>query len=89
MALGNPLTAPDPIPLVKQSIRMGKPIIFVSLNYRLNIFAFGDGTGRKNLALRDQEMAIDFVKQHISGFGGDPVGATPGSRPLPLSVMDD
>jgi carboxylesterase type B len=45
----------------------------VTFNYRLNIFGFGDGT-EKNLALKDQRLAIDWVIKHIAGFGGDKVG---------------
>lgn len=49
---------------------MDKPIIIVTFNYRLNIFAFGDG-GETNLALKDQRTVIDWVVAHIHGFGGD------------------
>lgn len=49
-----------------------KPIIIVTFNYRLNIFGFGDGT-EKNLALKDQRLAIEWVVKHIAGFGGDKV----------------
>lgn len=52
---------------------MSKPTIVVTINYRLNAFAFGDCKGEINLALKDQRMAIDFVSSHIAGFGGDPV----------------
>ena len=47
----------------------------VTLNYRLNIFAFGDCKGEINLALSDQRAALDFVRLHIRGFGGDPVSS--------------
>ena len=49
-------------------------MIIVSVAYRLNIFAFGDGKGEKNLALQDQRLAIEWVAKHIQGFGGDKVG---------------
>ena len=62
----------DQTRIVAQSIQEGRPIIFVSFNYRLNVFAFGDQTGEKNLALKDQKLAIAWVKNHIAGFGGDP-----------------
>lgn len=55
------------------SIRLGKPIIAVSVQYRLNVFALGNGGGPPNLALRDQELALQWIQDHISGFGGDPV----------------
>lgn len=56
---------------------MGQPLIVVTLNYRLNMFAFGDGHGKENLALSDQRAALQFVRQHIAGFGGDPVANPP------------
>lgn len=61
--------------LVEDSINMGQPIIAVSVNYRLNVFAFGNAKGEKNLALQDQSLAIQWVREHIAGFGGDPVSA--------------
>lgn len=48
-------------------------MVVVTINYRLNIFAFGDLESDRNLALRDQQRAFDYVGSHISGFGGDPV----------------
>lgn len=55
---------------------MAEPIIAVTINYRLNMFAFGDCTSERNLALRDQQQALEFVKTHISAFGGDPVSSS-------------
>jgi carboxylesterase type B len=46
--------------------------MIVTFNYRLNIFGFGDGS-EKNLALKDQRLAIEWVVKHIGGFGGDKV----------------
>ncbi|KAF2461101.1 carboxylesterase [Lineolata rhizophorae] len=61
----------DPTKIVADSVSMGKPIIVVSIQYRLNVFAYGDGKGERNLALQDQRLAIDWVVKHIAGFGGD------------------
>ncbi|KAK1977375.1 carboxylesterase [Colletotrichum cereale] len=58
--------------LVEDSISQGKPIIVVTVQYRLNIFAFGDENSPKNLALKDQALALSWVQRHVSGFGGDP-----------------
>ncbi|KAF5018399.1 hypothetical protein F66182_9628 [Fusarium sp. NRRL 66182] len=66
----------DPTVLVARSASLGKPIIVVTLNYRLNMFSFGDGTDEGNLALKDQRRAIEFVKLHITPFGGDPDNMT-------------
>ncbi|KAJ5770124.1 uncharacterized protein N7511_002175 [Penicillium nucicola] len=65
----------DPTKIVADSIKAGKPLIFVSINYRLNIFSFGDGK-EKNLALKDQRLGIDWVRRNIDAFGGDPENIT-------------
>lgn len=71
----NNVTFLDTTRIVADSINAGKPIITVTPNYRLNLFGFGDGrkTGEINLSLKDQALAIDWVRKHISGFDGDPV----------------
>lgn len=68
----------DTTQIVADSVFFGKPFIAVVPNYRLNIFAFGDGkgSGEVNLALKDQALAIQWVRRHISGFGGDAVSST-------------
>jgi hypothetical protein len=63
----------DMTTIVTDSVRMGMPIIAVSVQYRLNVFALGSENGPPNLALRDQELALDWVQDRIAGFGGDPV----------------
>ncbi|RFU32849.1 hypothetical protein B7463_g3521, partial [Scytalidium lignicola] len=60
----------DPTSLVAHSVTLNKPMIIVTFNYRLNIFGFGDQT-EKNLALKDQRLAVEWVRKHIEGFGGD------------------
>lgn len=64
----------DPIQIVGDSIKSDQPVLFVSCNYRLNIFGFADGK-EKNLALKDQKLAIEWVRRNIAAFGGDPVCA--------------
>ncbi|KAG5661252.1 hypothetical protein KAF25_005374, partial [Fusarium avenaceum] len=61
---------------VADSIRLGKPIIVVSVQYRLNAFALGNGEGSVNLALRDQALALQWVQENIAGFNGDPTQVT-------------
>lgn len=63
--------------LIKKSIDMGEPIIFVAINYRLNAFGFLQGKelsheGATNLGLRDQRRALEWVAENIHAFGGDP-----------------
>jgi carboxylesterase type B len=54
-------------------------VIFVSINYRLGIFGFlcsreleEESSHTGNYGLYDQAEAIQWVKRHISSFGGDP-----------------
>lgn len=55
-----------------------KGVIFVAINYRLNVFGFfADGEHAKgNLGLYDQYAAIEWVRKNISAFGGDPCRIT-------------
>lgn len=57
-----------------------RDIVVVTLNYRLGIFGFLGGdlmrtlcphNSSGNSALQDQRMALQWVQQHISAFGGD------------------
>ncbi|KAF4456363.1 hypothetical protein F53441_1522 [Fusarium austroafricanum] len=61
----------DMTKIVKDMVNLGMPIIAVSIQYRLNVFALGDGNGPPNLALRDQALALQWVQDHIGGFTGD------------------
>lgn len=70
----------DAGPLVAQSVELWKPIILVTIHYRLNIFSFGNGEGEVNLALQDQQAALKWVKTHITKFGGDPSNVTVGGE---------
>jgi len=56
-------------------------ILFVSFNYRLNVFGFlalhvlssTEAHGSSgNYGLMDQIAALRWVQQHIGSFGGDP-----------------
>lgn len=62
----------DVAALIVHSVVLERPMVVVTFNYRLNIFGFGNGK-EKNLALKDQKLAIDWVVKHIGGFGGDKV----------------
>lgn len=70
----------DAGPLVAQSIELGKPIILVTIHYRLNIFQFGNGENDVNLNLHDQKAAIEWIKSNIGKFGGDPNNLTVGGE---------
>ncbi|KIM54024.1 hypothetical protein SCLCIDRAFT_1222315 [Scleroderma citrinum Foug A] len=63
--------------IVGRSVGLNAPIIYVSFNYRLNVFGFLGGkevqqAGLGNLGLHDQRMALEWVQKYISVFGGDP-----------------
>ncbi|CAD6187241.1 unnamed protein product [Caenorhabditis auriculariae] len=53
-------------------------MVVVTVNYRLGAFGFmslGDSeTG--NYGLQDQRVALEFVRDHIASFGGDPQAVT-------------
>lgn len=52
-----------------------KDVVLVTLNYRLSAFGFmslGSAEYPGNMALRDQQLALRWVNEHIDQFGGDP-----------------
>lgn len=62
--------------IVAQSVAIGKPIIGVSINYRMAAFGFISSTqinaaGAQNLGLRDQRLAFQWINKNIGAFGGD------------------
>lgn len=67
--------------IVNNSVEIGKPIMAVSIAYRLGPFGFlnGDdvaGAGVTNLGLKDQRLALHWIQENIAGFGGDPSKVT-------------
>ncbi|OBZ65327.1 Lipase 3 [Grifola frondosa] len=63
---------------VTRSIALGRPIIYVALNYRIscNLRIFWGkkikDAGIGNLGLHDQRTALGWIQQHILASGGDP-----------------
>lgn len=54
---------------------MEKPVIIVSVQYRLNVFGFLsllDDHAKGNAGLKDQQFALRWVQENIQNFGGDP-----------------
>ena len=59
-------------------------VVFVNLNYRLGALGYLDFTRygsasapiERNLGLRDQVAALQWVRDNISAFGGDPANVT-------------
>lgn len=69
----------DGASLVSRSVALGQPIIFVSVNYRLNSFGFlpgkevaADTSASVNAGLLDQRLGFEWVQKNIASFGGDP-----------------
>ncbi|KAK8061740.1 hypothetical protein PG994_008106 [Apiospora phragmitis] len=67
--------------IVDQSVQIGRPMIAASMNYRLHAwgFLFSDeikAAGAGNLGFRDQRLAIQWVRDNIAAFGGDPAQVT-------------
>ncbi|KAH6874982.1 carotenoid ester lipase [Coprinopsis sp. MPI-PUGE-AT-0042] len=62
--------------IVNRSIEMEKPMVVVSMNYRLNAFGFlasqevaDEGVG--NIGLHDQREALRWIQRYIGAFGGN------------------
>ncbi|KAI5834265.1 alpha/beta-hydrolase [Schizophyllum commune Tattone D] len=74
--------------LVRRSILCGRPIICVTINYRLGLFGFAASphlreeaavsgeAGTGNYGVRDQRKALEWIHRYISEFGGDPRNIT-------------
>ena len=53
---------------------MDRDVVFVTINYRLGAFGFlstGTADAYGNMALKDQTLALKWVKKNIEHFGGD------------------
>ncbi|KAI8962346.1 alpha/beta-hydrolase [Daldinia sp. FL1419] len=71
----------DPENLINLSTSIGKPVIYVSLNYRLTIFGFANlptlyDQKSLNVGMRDQRVGFQWIKDNIASFGGDPSSIT-------------
>lgn len=59
-------------------------VVFVSINYRLGIFGWlelsglggADYRGSHSNGLRDQILALEWIRDNIAAFGGDPANIT-------------
>ena len=48
-------------------------MVVVSANYRVNIFGFSGAPGlTQNLGLLDQRLALEWTRNNVAAFGGDP-----------------
>ncbi|KAJ3571338.1 hypothetical protein NPX13_g5415 [Xylaria arbuscula] len=86
----------EPDGLVRQAALDGQPIIFVAINYRLGFFGFATSSAMKeskqtNAGLRDQRAALEWVRDNIRYFGGDPnrvtaIGQSVGASDIALHL---
>ncbi|KAI0746063.1 esterase 1 [Earliella scabrosa] len=80
--------------LIAQSVSRATPMIYVNLNYRVGPFGFPQGAeaadkSSTNLGLKDQLAALQWVKNNIKAFGGDPNKITVmGSSAGAISIAD-
>ncbi|EOA86135.1 uncharacterized protein SETTUDRAFT_39633 [Exserohilum turcica Et28A] len=72
-ATGGP-TVPYQVP-ARWVERSGEHIV-VGITYRVNIFGFPNAralkSGEQNLGLLDQRLAVEWIRDNIRNFGGDP-----------------
>lgn len=84
----------DGTSLITESVKQGKPIVFVAVNYRVGGFGFLPGKeiradGSSNLGLLDQRLGLKWVADNIAAFGGDPDKVTIwGESAGSISVLD-
>ncbi|KAG9084003.1 hypothetical protein FRC07_013770, partial [Ceratobasidium sp. 392] len=62
---------------LERATKIGKPVIYVSINYRFGLYGFPPGqaaadAGALNLGLKDQRLALEWIQKNIKYFGGDP-----------------
>ncbi|KAI0251022.1 Alpha/Beta hydrolase protein [Lactifluus subvellereus] len=77
------------------SFAKNQDVIFVSLNYRTNVFGFPTApdlpASGNNLGFLDQELALSWVQDNIAQFGGDKskvtiMGHSAGSGSVSLAI---
>ncbi|PIA94522.1 Para-nitrobenzyl esterase [Cercospora beticola] len=71
----------DPTKLCADALASQKPLLFVSINYRLGPLGFLHSPEAEELlppnnGLYDQLLAFEWIREFIAGFGGDPENVT-------------
>ena len=73
------------MPAGREESLAGKGVIIVTMNYRLGALGFlsypeltkeSDRNASGNYGLLDQVAALQWVRNNIAGFGGDPARVT-------------
>ncbi|KAI0763529.1 carotenoid ester lipase precursor [Trametes elegans] len=67
--------------IVKRSVALNEPVIYVSMNYRVSAYGFlaskeVKDAGIGNLGMQDQRLALQWIQKYIGAFGGDPTKVT-------------
>ncbi|KAI9368166.1 Alpha/Beta hydrolase protein [Aspergillus egyptiacus] len=86
----------EPDGLVKLAAADRLPLVYVGINYRLGLFGFATSRAMieqkdTNAGLRDQRAALEWVRDNIEAFGGDPnrvtvVGQSVGASDIGLQL---
>lgn len=89
----------EPTNLVLHGMQRGTPFIMISINYRLGILGFmhspeTSGLIPENNGLYDQDLALDWVKNNVEGFGGDVnnisiIGQSAGGESISVKTIRD
>ncbi|RDI81710.1 hypothetical protein Vi05172_g8488 [Venturia inaequalis] len=60
--------------LIGSPLANKQDVVVVSMNYRLNVFGFPGAPGLKhqNLGMRDIRASVEWIRDNIAQFGGDP-----------------
>ncbi|KAL4927486.1 Alpha/Beta hydrolase protein [Aspergillus undulatus] len=71
----------EPDGLVEQAVDDGRPLIYAGINYRLGFFGFATSKAlvekkETNAGLRDQRVALEWIRDNVEAFGGDPSRVT-------------
>ncbi|KAH9886160.1 Alpha/Beta hydrolase protein [Xylariomycetidae sp. FL2044] len=62
-----------PYQIPDQWIERKQELVVVTINYRLNVFGFPNAAGQPlNVGLLDQRLAVEWARDNIKAFGGDP-----------------
>ncbi|KAK8932352.1 Secreted lipase [Metarhizium anisopliae] len=83
--------------MILESVKNGLPVIHVAMNYRLGFFGFARSDalrkeGSENAGLKDQRLALEWVRDNIAQFGGDPnrvtiFGQSSGGLSIGMHIM--
>ncbi|KAJ5972734.1 Carboxylesterase type B [Penicillium vulpinum] len=86
----------EPDGLVNLAAADGLPLVYVGINYRLGFFGFATSgamieTKDTNSGIRDQRAALEWVRDNIGSFGGDPnrvtvIGQSVGASDIGLQL---